>query len=937
MSEQRTDRIVSLADLRPTDWQRLLEITDRFEKAWPNPPTPNDEVDLTAFLPPPEDSLRPVVFQELVKTDLEIRWRRGQHLTLEKYVERYPELGDLSVLPAKLIYEEYRVRQLYGDRPDSASYESRFPKQFAGLQQLIADQPPPTLTNLAATPSSSDRSDEPTARQPAQSLRITAVGDNKIIQRIGSGGFGEVYRAEAPGGVEVAIKVIYRPLDHEEAQRELQSLELVKGIRHPYLLQTQRFSQQEDRLYIVMELADRSLRDRLRECRQQGLTGIPIEELLRYFREAAEAIDFLHGHKVLHRDIKPENILLVGRHVKVADFGLARLQQSQRSATASGSGTPAYMAPEVWRGKVSLHSDQYSLAVAYVEMRIDRRPFAGGDMMELMLSHVQNKPDLAPLPEHEREVVFRAMEKDPAQRYGSCQEFVHALEQAIVKDGGAPIAGNTAFITPAMPTGSPAEAHTGREGSDGGGSTVFGTSESGDNLATLRDRGVAAPSRPEPGTKTEIEPWKAARTATPPPSVAGPASPPKRSKAPLALVVFVLIAAGTVGALFLVRGSKHGGGASGGSFALERPETLHVRAGDQGQVTFVIARDGFDGPVKIASAKSSAKVKEFSGSIPAGASSVPIDISVESDAAPGKYEVPIQAVGSGVKQDGTLQLVVEAPNVYLPTTLKEFGHWQALPGKPPLDYKDRLFNWEIEFVFKDEKVKVPFVLIPPGDDDLPPFYISKFKISNGAYERFFATKAKQLNLTADWKAGAAVGTGSTGIDRRDDYPVFGVHAEEAYLFAQWLGGDLPTPKEWDKAAGAHRDARNRGDGPFKGPWQKNAKEPEVAVNRGAEGPLPNGAATKDYSYYGVQDMAGNGLEWTRKVQGSTTVDFLPLPRELRKEQILVILRSRSYQDPDPLQFTNLTTDLDTGGKPYLVSAQDTSFRVVLEPTRSPSE
>src|SRR5205807_2630086 len=106
-----------------------------------------------------------------------------------------------------------------------------------------------------------------------------------------------------------------------------------------------------------------------KECQAQG--GIPLPELFRYFWEAAEALDFLHRNKVLHRDIKPDNLLLVAGHVKVADFGLIRLQEVDQTSFASVvCGTPSYMAPEVWDSKPSERSDLYSLAVSYAELRL---------------------------------------------------------------------------------------------------------------------------------------------------------------------------------------------------------------------------------------------------------------------------------------------------------------------------------------------------------------------------------------------------------------------------------------------------------------------------------------------------------------------------------------------------------------------------------------
>src|SRR5262249_55811761 len=97
-----------------------------------------------------------------------------------------------------------------------------------------------------------------TARDGAEQLLLSSQG-YRLLRRLGCGSFGEVWRAEAPGGVEVAVKIITRPLDHKTAQKELQSLELIKRLRHPYLLSTQAYWSQQDRLYIVMELADCTL------------------------------------------------------------------------------------------------------------------------------------------------------------------------------------------------------------------------------------------------------------------------------------------------------------------------------------------------------------------------------------------------------------------------------------------------------------------------------------------------------------------------------------------------------------------------------------------------------------------------------------------------------------------------------------------------------
>src|SRR5262249_12150237 len=145
-----------------------------------------------------------------------------------------------------------------------------------------------------------------------------------------------------------------------------------------------------DRLVIILELADGSLRGRLEQCKADGLPGIQPEELLRYFQEAAEALDYLHEQKVEHRDVKADNLLLLGQHVKVADFGLAKVLEHSQLQTASHAGTPVCMAPEVWNSKLSVHSDQYSLAVTYVHLRTSRFPFAGDSLMALMKAHLMD-------------------------------------------------------------------------------------------------------------------------------------------------------------------------------------------------------------------------------------------------------------------------------------------------------------------------------------------------------------------------------------------------------------------------------------------------------------------------------------------------------------------------------------------------------------------
>jgi serine/threonine protein kinase len=271
---------------------------------------------------------------------------------------------------------------------------------------------------------------------PAPPIQALFPDGYKPIEMLGRGNFAEVWRAEAPGGIAVAVKIVSQALDNEAAQREMKSLELVKKLQHPKLLSTLAYWVIQNRLVIAMELADKTLRDRLKECQAKGLPGIPAEELLSYLRDAAEGLDWLHWQKVLHRDIKPENILLIHGYAKVADFGLAR-EHMGTLMSVSFAGTPAFMAPEMWGGKANERSDQYSLAFMYAELRLGRRPLEGGDFLQVMNSAQNDTPDLTGLSEAEQTVVHRALAKRPEERFDSCVDFVEALERALRPDGRA--------------------------------------------------------------------------------------------------------------------------------------------------------------------------------------------------------------------------------------------------------------------------------------------------------------------------------------------------------------------------------------------------------------------------------------------------------------------------------------------------------------------
>jgi serine/threonine protein kinase len=344
----------------------------------------------------------------------------------------------------------------------------------------MSANPPPEEMPPRKASSPSTRSDPEGARYTPASgaphepgIHLAAgslpLPDYELVRALGKGGYGEVWLARGPGGFDVALKFVR--LGEQAGDVELRALELMKHIRNPHLLPMFGAWQREGWLIIAMELADRTLLDRLREVLEQGLQGIPTAELLEYMAEAARGLDYLNQCRepsggagavgIQHKDVKPQNLLLVGGAVKVADFGLARLLEHTVTA-ATGIMTPAYAAPEFFHDQVTRWSDQYSLAVTYCQLRGGRLPFRGTPV-QVMAGHQQRPPNLAMLPEAEQLVVARALSKKPEERWPSCREFVQELQAAagrgpaVVAPGAARPTSSTASM-PSVGTLSPGQA-----------------------------------------------------------------------------------------------------------------------------------------------------------------------------------------------------------------------------------------------------------------------------------------------------------------------------------------------------------------------------------------------------------------------------------------------------------------------------------------------
>ena len=277
--------------------------------------------------------------------------------------------------------------------------------------------------------------------EPRASLaRGAQVSGYVVEERIGLGGFGEVFRARQPLiGREVAIKVLHAQYsdDPDAVARFVAEARAVNQISHAGIVEIFDFGRLDDgREFCIMELlVGRTLRDLLRERGR-----LPLAEALPILRGIAEAVDAAHAADIAHRDLKPDNVfVLADGRTKLIDFGLAKLTREHDSpVTQTGSvfGTPLYMSPEQCRGgALDTRTDLYSFGVVAYHVLVGEPPFSG-DPIELALHHVNDRAE-APsrrcegLPRYVDHVLLSLLAKDPTDRPPSLATAVAALEGSI--------------------------------------------------------------------------------------------------------------------------------------------------------------------------------------------------------------------------------------------------------------------------------------------------------------------------------------------------------------------------------------------------------------------------------------------------------------------------------------------------------------------------
>lgn len=263
------------------------------------------------------------------------------------------------------------------------------------------------------------------------------IGKYKIIEMLGKGAMGVVYKALDPDiGREVAIKTIRFDLSSATEQEELmgrfiREAQAAGKIQHSNIVTIYEVGREKDLTFIVMQfIKGKSLQQMIAEKRR--FSTQEIEDIV---VPLCEALDYAHRNGVVHRDMKPANILIneEGKPY-IVDFGVARVETSTLTQTGTTVGTPSYMSPEQIMGKkVDNRADIFSLGVILYELATGQRPFSGENISTIMYKIVNERPPRVTdversLPTAYEKIIERAMAKDPNERFSSCSQFASFLK-----------------------------------------------------------------------------------------------------------------------------------------------------------------------------------------------------------------------------------------------------------------------------------------------------------------------------------------------------------------------------------------------------------------------------------------------------------------------------------------------------------------------------
>ncbi len=377
----------------------------------------------------------------------ESEWLAGRRPLIEDYLARV-ESPSRSALLVELLQIELWWRREEMPRPGAAIYRERFPSfpdavesAWVAFQSRTSDEVNRTTTDprgRSADDSTSNPCEDPYATSsqlvPAQPPSLSTlslkkrlvvgakIGPFELNEPLGRGAFGEVWKAQRFGELATTNVAIKFPVDSISASQVLrqEARSWARASGHPNVLPIIEADKYDGLVAIVSEyIADGTLADLLK--RQL----IHINDAIEIAIGVMSGLEYLHAKSIIHRDLKPVNILLQHGIPRLADFGLALIDEARTGV----AGTPAYMAPEAFRGDSSVRSDLWSAGIVLYEMLTRRLPFKAADSRELIdqICNVHDVTIPAQLPEPLRQVLQRALRKPTDDRYESAAEMRAAL------------------------------------------------------------------------------------------------------------------------------------------------------------------------------------------------------------------------------------------------------------------------------------------------------------------------------------------------------------------------------------------------------------------------------------------------------------------------------------------------------------------------------